>query len=121
MEPCGDFAKRVVDPLNSLAWFAMDALWMCHLAWPAYALAALTVVTGIWLLVLGWREGGDVLFANLGLNCWLVMNTVWLVADLNGYPTPLEVGVPLALLGAIFLGLAAWYAQDFRRLRIRGR
>ena len=115
------FAKRVVDPLNSIAWFLMDALWMCKLAWSAYLFAALTIVTGVWLLVLGWRRKSGLLFADLGLNCWIAMNTVWLVADLNGQPTPLEVAVPLAVVGAIFLALAAWYAQDFRRLRINGR
>ncbi|HVK15087.1 MAG TPA: hypothetical protein VM597_40485, partial [Gemmataceae bacterium] len=50
------FVKRVVDPVNSITWFLMDALWMCKLAWPAYIFAALTVVTGVWLLVLGWRQ-----------------------------------------------------------------
>lgn len=115
------FAKRVVDPLNSIAWFTMDALWMCKLEWPAYAFAALTVITGAWLLVLGWRRKSGLLFADLGLNCWIAMNTVWLVADLNGHPTPLGVAVPLAVVGAAFLAVAAWYAQDFRRLRIYGR
>ena len=115
------FAKRVVDPLNSVAWFTMDALWMCKLAWPAYAFAALTVVTGVWMLALGWREGRGVLLADLGLNCWIAMNAVWLVSDLNGRPTPLAFAAPLALLGAAFLAAAFWHSQDFRRLRIRGR
>jgi hypothetical protein len=121
MEPTPPFSKRVVDPLNSFAWFTMDALWMCKLAWPAYAFAGVTVVTGVWLLVLGWRGRRGLVFADLGLNCWIVMNTVWLVADLNGQPTPLAVAVPVAVLGAVFLAAAAWYSQDFRRLRIHGR
>ena len=115
------FAKRVVDPVNSVTWFLMDALWMCKLAWPAYAFAALTVVTGLWLLALGWRQKRGLLFADLGLNCWIAMNAVWMVADLNERPTPLGVAVPLAAVGAVFLAAAAWYSQDIRRLRIRGR
>lgn len=115
------FAKRVVDPVNSITWFLMDALWMCKLAWPAYAFAALTVVTGVWLLVLGWRQKRGLLLADLGLNCWIAMNSVWLVADLNGHPAPLGVGVPLAVVGALFLAAAAWHAQDARRLRVYGR
>lgn len=121
MESTPPFLKRVVDPLNSFAWFTMDALWMCRLEWPAYVFAALTVVTGIWLLALGWREGRGVLFADLGLNCWIAMNTVWLVADLNGHPTPLLFAGTVAILGAVFIAAAAWHSQDFRRLRIRGR
>ena len=121
MEAPAPFAKRVVDPLNSFAWFTMDALWMCRLEWPAYVFTGLTVVTGVWLLALGWRQGRGVLLADLGLNCWIAMNTVWLVSDLNGRPTPAAFAVPLALLGAAFLAAAAWYSQDFSRLRIRGR
>ncbi|MGL4549696.1 MAG: hypothetical protein ACRC33_00805 [Gemmataceae bacterium] len=120
-EPPATFAKRVVDPLNTAAWFAMDAMWMCKLDWPAYAFAGLTVVTGLWLLALGWRERRGVLLADLGLNCWIAMNTVWLVWDLNGQPAPLAVAVPLAVLGAAFLAAAGWHSEDFRRLRIRGR
>ncbi|WP_439623796.1 hypothetical protein [Gemmata sp.] len=99
----------------------MDALWMCKLAWPAYAFAALTVVTGVWFLVLGWRQKRGTRLADLGLNCWIVMNTVWLVADLTGRATPLAFTVPLAFLGAAFIATAAWKAQDIRRLRVRGR
>jgi hypothetical protein len=120
-KPIPSFSKRVVDPLNSVAWFTMDALWMCRLEWPAYAFAGLTVVTGVWLLVLGWREGRGVLLADLGLNCWIAMNAVWLVADLNSRPTPLALAGPLAVVGAGFLAAAFWHSQDFRRLRIRGR
>lgn len=119
--PAPSLAKRVVDPLNSVTWFTMDALWMCKLAWPAYAFAGLTVVTGVWLLVLGWRQKRGILFADLGLNCWIWMNTVWMVTDLSGQPTPLGVTVPLAVVGAGFIALAAWCSQDVRRLRIHGR
>jgi hypothetical protein len=121
VEPTESFSKRVVDPLNSFAWFTMDALWMCQLEWPAYVFAGLTVVTGVWMLVLGWREGRGVLLADLGLNCWIAMNTVWLVSDLNSRPAPLALAVPLAVLGAVFLAAAVRHSQDFRRLRIRGR
>ena len=119
--PARSLAKKVVDPLNSVVWFTMDAFWMCKLAWPAYGFAALTVITGVWLLVLGWRQKRGVLFADMGLNCWIAMNTVWLVADLSGQPTPLGVTVPLAVVGAAFIAVAAWFGQDFRRLRIYGR
>lgn len=119
--PARSFAKRVVDPVNSFTWFAMDALWMCKLAWPAYVFVALTAITGLALLVLGWRQKRGLLFADLGLNCWVAMNAVWLVADLNGHPTPLGAAVPLAVVGAAFLAVAAWYEQDFRRVRISGR
>jgi hypothetical protein len=120
-EATSSLAKRVVDPLNSVTWFTMDALWMCKLAWPAYAFAGLTVTTGVWLLVLGWRQKRGLLLADLGLICWIAMNTVWMVTDLSGRPTPFGVTVPLAVVGAAFIAVATWNGQDVRRLRIRGR
>jgi hypothetical protein len=120
-QPAKSFAMRVVDPLNSIAWFTMDALWMCKLEWPAYTFAGFTAVTGVWLLAAGWRESRRTLLADLGLNCWIAMNTIWLVTDLSGRPTPLAVTVPLAVLGALFIALATRSSQDVRRLRIRGR
>lgn len=121
MEPARPWTRRIVDPLNSFAWFTMDALWMCRLESPAYVFAGLTVVTGIWLVVLGWHKGRGARFADLGLNCWIIMNTVWLVLDLNEQPTPLAFAVPVAILGAVLLAAAAWYSGDFRRLRIGDR
>lgn len=120
-EPAPSFARRVVDPVNSVVWFAMDACWMGKLEWPAYAFAALAVGTGVWLLLLGRRQERGVLFADLGLSCWIAMNTIWLVSDLNSRPTPFAVTVPLAALGAVFIGIAVWRAEDVRRLRLGGR
>ena len=114
-------SKRLVDPLNTITWFTMDALWMCRLEWPSYFFTGLTIATGLWLLVLAWREGRGVVLAHLGLNCWIAMNTVWLVTDFKGQPTPLTIGVPLALLGGVLLAAAAWHSEDIRRSRIDGR
>lgn len=118
MEPTPLFSKRVIDPLNSAAWFTMDALWMARLAWPAYVAAGLTLVTGGLLLALGRREGRSAVLADLGLNCWIVMNTIWLVADLAGHEPPVALAGPVAVLGAAFIAAAAWHSQDLRRLRI---
>ena len=117
-EPTPVFSKPVFDPLNTAAWFTMDALWLARLEWPAYVAAGLTVVTGLLLLVLGRREGRGALFADLGLNCWIVMNTVWLVHDLNGRETPRAFAAVMAALGAALIIAAAWHSQDLRRLRI---
>ena len=86
--PTPMFSKAVIDPINTAAWFTMDALWLAKFEWPAYAASALTVLTGVMLLILGRREGRGALYADLGLNCWIVMNTVWLIHDLNDHDTP---------------------------------
>jgi hypothetical protein len=117
MQPTPPSSKRVVDTVNSAAWFTMDALWIFRLAWPAYVAAGLTVATGVLLLALAWREDRSSLFADLGVNCWIAMNTIWLVSDLNGHETPLGLAGAAAVLGAVFILAAAWHSQDFRRLR----
>jgi hypothetical protein len=117
-EPTPAFSKPIIDPVNTAAWFTMDALWLARLEWPAYAAAGLTVATGVLLLILGRREGRGVLYADLGLNCWIVMNTVWLVHDLNGRETPRAFAAVMAVLGAALIIAAARHSQDFRRLRI---
>ncbi len=117
-EPTPVFSKPVIDPLNTAAWFTMDALWLARLEWPAYVAAGLTVATGALLLILGRREGRGPLFADLGLNCWIVMNTVWLAHDLNGRETPRAFAAALGILGAAFIIAAARHSQGLRRLRI---
>ena len=112
------FSKAVIDPINTAAWFTMDALWLAKLEWPAYAAAALTVLTGVMLLILGRREGRGALYADLGLNCWIVMNTVWLIHDLNDHDTPRSFAAVMGALGAFFILAAARHSQDLRRVRI---
>ncbi|MFO0887831.1 MAG: hypothetical protein U0790_01665 [Isosphaeraceae bacterium] len=43
MKQAAWFSRRVVDPTNSVCWFAMDALWLAQLEWPAYLASGLTL------------------------------------------------------------------------------
>ena len=119
MDPAPPASNRAaVDAVNSVAWFAMDALWMFGLEWPAYAAAVLTVATGLRLLTMGHGRDRGGLLADLGLTCWIGMNTVWMVADLTGREVPLVPAGVVAGLGAVFIAAAAWHSNDVRRLRI---
>ena len=117
-EPPRLLSKPVIDPVNTAAWFTMDVLWLARLEWPAYAAAGLTVATGVVLLALGRRDGRGAVYADLGLNCWIVMNTVWLAHDLNGRETPREFAAVMGALGAALIVAAARHSQDLRRVRI---
>lgn len=115
------FSRRVIDPLNSIAWFAMDTFWLFEIDLAAYLFAVLTVASGIWLVVRGWREDRKAALADLGLLCWIAMNTVWMVSDLSGSkPPPVFCGC-MATLGGTLIALAVWRGQDVRRLRIHPR
>ena len=72
----------MIDPINTVAWFAIDALWFARLPWLAYAAASVTVATGVLLVVFGRREGRGPLLADLGLNCRIAA-AAWHSQDLH--------------------------------------
>lgn len=112
------FSRAVFDPVNTLVWFTMDACWLAKLEWAAYTSGALTALTGLVLLVFAAREDRGAVYADLGMNCWIVMNAVWMVNDLNGWETSKVFVAVVAVLGATFMLLAARHSKDLRRVRM---
>jgi hypothetical protein len=82
MKRAARFSRRVIDPVNSVAWYAMDGLWLAHLAWPAYLATGLTLATGGTLLLMD-RRRGQRLNDDLALNAWMWMNALWVISDLS--------------------------------------
>jgi hypothetical protein len=98
MKRAAKFSGRVVDPVNSVAWYAMDGLWLAQMAWPAYVATALTLATdGILLLLC--RRRGPRLNDDLALNAWMWMNALWLISDLGGRPMLRYVTLAIGGLG----------------------
>src|SRR3954447_12655857 len=96
------FSRRVVDPANSVAWFAMDALWLAQLAWPAYVATGLTLLTGAALLFLN-RRRAERLDDDLALNAWMWMNGLWVISDLGKLPALRYAAMAAAVIGATLL------------------
>lgn len=96
------FSRRVVDPANSAAWFAMDALWLADLARPAYVASALTLASGATLLFLD-RKRAERLDDDLALNAWMWMNALWAISDLGEIPSLRYAAMGVAGLGAVLL------------------
>lgn len=94
--------RRVVDPANSAAWFAMDALWLAGLARPAYAASAVTLASGATLLFLD-RRRSQRLDDDLALNAWMWMNALWAISDLGKLPSLRYAAMGVAVLGAVLL------------------
>src|SRR3954464_8562322 len=94
------FSGRVVDPVNSVAWYAMDGLWLAQLAWPAYAATALTLAAGGVLLLLSRRRGRR-LDNDPALYTRMRMNALWLISDLGGRPVLRYVALAIGGLGAV--------------------
>jgi lauroyl/myristoyl acyltransferase len=70
MKRAAVFSRKVIDPANSVAWYAMDGLWLAQLSWPAYVATGLTLATGGMLLLLNRRRGRR-LDDGLALNAWM--------------------------------------------------
>jgi hypothetical protein len=102
MQPPAKFSRRVVDPVNSLAWFAMDGLWLAQFAWPAYIATGLTLATG-GMLVLFDRRGGSRLDDDLALNAWMWMNAAWVISDLGGLPRLRYFALAIMVVGALLV------------------
>ena len=127
MKRAAGFSRRVVDPVNSVAWYAMDGLWLAQLAWPAYVATALTLATGGMLLLLSRRRGRR-LNDDLALNAWMWMNALWLISDLGGRPVLRYVALAIGGLGAVLLANAVRPSKShrgalrrFRKMRVIGR
>ena len=98
-------SRRVVDPINSIAWFAMDGLWLLQLAWPAYIAAGLTLITGGMLLWLNQRRGQR-LDEDLALNAWMWMNSCWAISDLSGINAMKYIAMGFGGVGALLIANA---------------
>src|SRR5262249_52151022 len=107
MKRAARFSRRVVDPVSSVAWSAMDGLWLAHLAWPAYLATGLALATGGTLLLLD-RRPGQRLNDDLALNAWMWMNAMWVVSDLGGLPPLRYVALAIGGLGTVLLANAVW-------------
>ncbi len=127
MKRAARFSRRVVDPVNSVAWYAMDGLWLAHLTWPAYVATGLTLASGLTLLLLD-RRPGQRLDDDLALNAWMWMNALWVVSDLGRLPTLRYAAMAVGCVGAILLANAVRPSRThrerlrrFRKMRTTGR
>ncbi|MDG3005955.1 hypothetical protein [Paludisphaera mucosa] len=103
-------ARRLLDPINSLAWFSMDGFWLAKAPWPAYPAMALTLATGGLLLAMSRRRGED-----LALNAWMWMNALWLISDLGDLPKVRYAAMAVGGLGAILLASSLRPSKRRRR------
>ena len=127
MKRAAVFSRRVVDPVNSVAWYAMDGLWLAQLAWPAYVATGLTLATGGMLLLLNRRRGRR-LNDDLALNAWMWMNATWVVSDLGNLPPLRYIALGIGGLGAVLLANAVRPSKArrvtsgrLRKMRVTGR
>lgn len=116
-------SKDALDTVNSLTWFLMDAFWMVGATQIALAFILPTVLTGICLLYTERRP--TVFWINVAINCWIGMNTFWMLGDLFEMPEALTAARVTFGLGLVAIGIAVKKSEDlretfshFRRFRV---
>ena len=110
--------RPILDPANSLCWFAMDAFWLAQWGRLAYAATALALGTGALLLFLS-HQRRERLVDDFALNAWMWMNASWVISDLGGLPKLRYAALIVAMVGAVLLVMGL--VPSRRRRRTFGR
>ena len=71
-----------------------------------------TIATGLGLLYIERRK--TVLFINLAINCWIWMNTLWMMSDLFQHPALLVTARAIFGLGLVFIACAIRSSDNLR-------
>lgn len=115
-------SKEVLDTINSIAWFIADAAWMLGSLKLAVLFMIPTILSGLVLLYVEKRP--SILLINLAINCWIFMNTLWILIDV--YPGDItyygsRAFFGLGILSIVLAGLLSQNLQEtfshFKRFR----
>lgn len=116
-------SKDALDTVNSVAWFFMDAFWMLGLTQAGLFFVLPTVLTGFGLLYIEKRPA--VFRINVAINCWIWMNTLWMLSDALKDPGLLVFARAMFAAGVLFILAALAQAGNiretfshFRRFRV---
>ncbi len=116
-------SKDALDTVNSLTWFLMDAFWMLGATGVATFFILPTLFTGLCLLYIEKRR--TVLYINVAINCWIVMNTLWMISEIAESPEMLTWSRAAFGTGILFILLAVRSSENlketfshFRRFRL---
>lgn len=117
-------SKDVLDTVNSVTWFFMDASWMLQMKEISLMMIVPTILTGIILCYIEKRR--NVTFINLAILCWICMNVSWMFADIHGVASYLTIAKALFCLGVLFIFSAIGSSEKlsdtfshFKRFRMK--
>lgn len=116
--------KDMLDTLNSLSWFCMDACWMIGLYPMAFLLAPIVVISALLLSLIDRRPA--VIAINAGILSWVFMNITWMISDVGDKDFWLLLSRCFFALGLITIGCAVALSDNlratfshFRRFRLK--
>jgi hypothetical protein len=119
-------SKDILDTVNSVSWFLMDASWMLQVKELSMAMIVPTILTGIFLCYIEKRK--NITFINFAILSWICMNVCWMFSELFDSATYLITAKSLFGLGVVFILIAISKSDSiadtfshFRRFRIMKR
>jgi hypothetical protein len=116
-------SKDILDTANSLCWFAADASWMLGVVSLGLFFMIPTIISGILLLYIEKRK--PVIFINVAINCWILMNSFWMLSE--GQPDGpygvyskvfFALGVMAVFIASLLSKNLADTFSHFRRFRV---
>lgn len=117
-------SKDVLDTVNSVAWFLMDACWMLQLKGICFAMIFPTIISGLFLCYIEKRK--TVTMINIAVFCWICMNISWMFSDVLKISFYLMIAKAFFCLGLCFIITSIIYSENisdtfshFRRFRIK--
>ena len=118
----------LTETVGSVLWFVMDGFWLLDQALPAKVMVLPTLTINLLVFRFTKRSFSHMSVA-AAMNAWLVMNTFWMIGDLDKNARLVAIARGMFVVGLVLLGLAV--ARDatrpegltkvlasFRRLRI---
>lgn len=116
--------KHILDTLNSLSWFFMDAAWMLEAKEISIAMILPTILSGLILCFM--EKKRTLTFVNIAILSWICMNISWMFSDIFGMPVLLTTAKAFFGAGGIFIILAIISSESlsetfshFKRFRVK--
>ena len=116
--------KNILETLNSIAWFSMDAAWMLELNAVAVVLIFPTFLTG---LILCFMENKKSLtLITISILSWICMNVSWMLSELYTKEYFLLAAKVFLVMGNLCMGAGMYLSNNrseaffhFKRSRIK--
>src|SRR5687767_9358517 len=97
--------KDLLDTVNSLSWFLMDAAWMMGFIRLALLVSPLVVLSATALTLIDRRPA--LVAINGGIMAWIFMNMSWMISDVGDKAFWLALSRGFFVLGAALIVAAA--------------
>jgi hypothetical protein len=117
-------SKDLLDTLNSVSWFLMDASWMLQTEQLSLLMIIPTILSGLFLCYIEKRRTHSLI--NIAILCWICMNISWMFSEVLELPIYLSVAKGLFVAGCSFIAIAIITSENisdtfshFRRFRIK--